>query len=67
MNIMGILSAFRVLTVAGVANALKDAKTGGGGTLASSVWGCGRAFIVCGCFCLMIAALFFYRQRSLLA
>jgi hypothetical protein len=66
MTIMGILSAFCVLTVAGVANALKDANTGGV-TLASSVWRGGRAFIVCGCFCLMIAALFFYRQRSLAA
>jgi hypothetical protein len=66
MTIMGILSVFCVLTIAGIANAFKDVKTKEE-TLATMVWIRGHTFIVCGCLCLMVAALFFYRQRSLLA
>jgi hypothetical protein len=66
MNIMGILSVFCVLTVAGVANAFKDAKIGGD-SVASIFWTHGSAYFVSGCFCVLLAGLFFYRQRSLLA
>jgi hypothetical protein len=64
MSIMGILCAFCVLTVAGVANALKDV---GSDTLASSIWEDSSFYIGTACACMMPAALFFYRQRSLLA
>jgi hypothetical protein len=66
MNIMGILSVFCVLTVAGVASAFKDAKINGD-TVASVFWTHGSIYFVCGCFCVLFAGLFFYRQRSLLA
>jgi hypothetical protein len=54
MNIMGILSAFCVLTVAGIANAFKDVKNGGDG-LASSLWNHSSVYIVCGCVSIMVA------------
>ena len=66
MNIMGILSVFCVLTVAGIASAFKDAKLNGD-TVAAVLWTRGSIYFVCGCFCSLFAGLFFYRQRSLLA
>lgn len=63
---MGILSAFCVLTVAGVANALKDVDVSKQ-SLAASAWNNAQTFIVIGCLCVLAAALFFYHQRSHLA
>ncbi len=66
MNIMGILSAFCVLTVAGIANAFKDVDPNGK-TLASALLKASHEYIVAGCICMMAAALFFYGERSHLA
>ncbi len=67
MTIMGILSAFCVLTVGGIANAFKDVEPYGKETLAMMAWKNAHIYIAAGCLCVMVAALFFYRQRSHLA
>lgn len=66
MNIMGILSAFCVLTVAGIANGFREVDPTRN-TLSALIWNVSHEFIVVGCIFMMAAALFFYRQRSHLA
>jgi hypothetical protein len=63
---MGILSAFCVLTVAGVANAFKDVDLTKN-TVARALWNHSHPYVVAGCICIIAAALFFYGQRSHLA
>jgi len=63
MSIMGILSAFCVAVGALVLERVASAKEGG----LAAVWEFGYQFIVIGSGLMLLAALFFYRQRSLLA
>lgn len=64
MTIMGILSAFSVaasgLVIERATAAAKD-------TQLAQLWGSSRLYLVLGSGYLILAALFFYRQRSLLA
>jgi hypothetical protein len=66
MKIMGILSAFCVLTVAGIATAIKDFDLDKRHPT-STLWHQSSEYMVVGCLCMMAAALFFYYQRSHLA
>ena len=63
---MGILSAFCVLTVAGVANALKDVDVSKQ-SLAASAWNNAQTFIVIGCLCVLAAALAWCYGQTCLA
>jgi hypothetical protein len=65
MTIMGILSAVSVLAPGGILSALvANVKDKG---LALEIWNAGGLFIVGGSMLCIVAALFFYRQRSRLA
>lgn len=63
MTIMGILSAVSVAAPAGVLNTVLGEQTG----LRGLLWLTGRHFIVLGSVLSVLAALYFYKQRSLLA
>jgi len=64
MTIMGILSAVAIAAPAGILNALLgDDKAG----FKERLWGAGPFFIVGGSALCAVAALLFYRQRSLIA
>ena len=63
MTIMGVLSAFAVVAPPGVLNAVVEEKTGARG----EIWQWGPNFIVAGSALCVLAAGFFYKQRSTLA
>lgn len=64
MTIMGVISAF---CVGASALVIERAAAAAKGTPLSLLWNSGRTHLVLGSACLLAAALFFYRQRSLLA
>jgi hypothetical protein len=63
MTIMGLLSAVSVAAPAGVLNTVLGEQTG----LKGLLWFTGRHFIILGSVLCVLAALYFYKQRSLLA
>jgi hypothetical protein len=63
MTIMGILSAVSIAAPAGVLSTVLGEQTG----LRGLLWLTGRHFIVLGSVLSVLAALYFYKQRSLLA
>jgi hypothetical protein len=63
MTIMGVLSAITVLAPAGILNAIVGEKSGARG----EIWLSARAFIAVGSTLCVLAAGFFYKQRSDLA
>lgn len=63
MTIMGVLSAIAVLAPAGILNAIVGEKNGARG----EIWHSARAFITAGSTLCVLAAGFFYKQRSDLA
>ena len=64
MTIMGILSAVAIAAPAGILNALLGEDKSG---FKERIWGAGPFFIILGSVFCILAALCFYKQRSLLA
>jgi hypothetical protein len=66
MKIMGILSAFTIAAMSFVLNKVLSDESGKSAA-PQSIWACGSPFIIAASAFMLISALFFYRQRSLLA
>jgi len=63
MTIMGILSAVSLAAPAGILNTFMSDK----GDLKAQIWEAGRFFVTAGSLLCVLAAFFFYMQRSRLA
>jgi SET domain len=63
MTIMGILSAVGIATPAGILNGILGDKN----NFHDQLWGAGPYFVIVGSVLCILAAAFFYKQRSLLA